>query len=219
LPMKKSLSTPNNGQPFSLRFLATFFSYLFHPVFIASYVMVFLLFVHPYVYTGFDLRTRSFRLFSVVFSTALLPLFSVFLLWKLRLFTQSMQLRSAKERIIPYVLVMIFYFWMWHVFNNLSDPPIVVHFFLGSFLAICFSWFCNIYFKISMHAVAVGGLVGFMILFSFIDSYASGMYVGTALLIAGIVCTSRFIISDHSPFEIYTGLFMGILAQFIAWQL
>ncbi|SRR5579871_755527 len=216
--MKKSLSTSNTDQPFSIRFFAIFFSYLFHPVFIASYVMVFLLFVHPYVYNGFDIRTKSFRLFSVFFSTAFLPLFSVFLLWRLRLFTQSMQLRTAKERIIPYVLVMIFYFWMWLVFHNLSDPPIVVHFFLGSFIAICFAWFCNIYFKISMHAVAVGGLIMFMFLFSLNDNYASGLYIGASFLIAGIVCTSRFLISDHNPFEIYCGLFMGMLAQFIAWQ-
>jgi acid phosphatase family membrane protein YuiD len=35
-------------------------------------------------------------------------------------------------------------------------------------------------------------------------------------IIAGLVCTSRLIVSDHTPFEIYTGILIGIIAQFIA---
>jgi hypothetical protein len=216
--MNKNLSPVAGNQSFFIRFLANFFSYIFHPVFIASYVMAFLLFVHPYIYTGFDHKIKMFRIFSVILSTAFFPIFSVFLLWRLHLFTQSMQLKTAKERIIPYLLVMIFYFWMWHVFNNLNDPPVVTKFFLGSFLAVCGAWFSNIYFKVSMHTVAVGGLMMFALLFSFHDNYASGLYIGIAFLVAGIVCTSRFIVSDHTPFEIYSGLFIGMLAQFIAWQ-
>ena len=180
--------------------------------------MIFLLYVHPYVYNGFEQWRKLQQLFSVILNTAFLPIFSVFLLWRLKLFTQSMNLRTAKERIIPYLLVMIFYFWMWHVFNNKEVPPETVHFFLGSFLAICGAWFCNIYFKISMHTVAMGGLIIFATLFSLHDNYASGLYLGIAFLIAGIVCTSRFIVSDHTSFEIYSGLVIGMLAQFIAWQ-
>jgi hypothetical protein len=93
-----------------------------------------------------------------------------------------------------------------------------VHFFLGSFLAICAAWFCNIYFKISMHSLAVGGLLMFALLFSLNDNYSSGLYLGIAVMVTGLVSTSRFIVSDHSPFEIYSGLFTGMLAQFIAWQ-
>jgi hypothetical protein len=216
--MNKNLSPVAGHQSFVIRFLANFFSYVFHPVFIASYVMAFLLYVHPYVYNGFEQWKKLQQLFSVILNTAFFPIFCVFLLWRLKLFTRSMQLHTAKERIIPYLLVMIFYFWMWHVFNNREVPPVTVHFFLGSFLAICGAWFSNIYFKVSMHTVAVGGLMTFALLFSFNDNYASGLYIGIAFLVAGIVCTSRFIVSDHTPFEIYSGLFIGMLAQFIAWQ-
>jgi len=213
-------SSENKNFPFIVRFFAHFFSWIFHPLFIASYVAAFLIFVHPYVFAGFDQRMKTFRFLSVFITTAFFPLFSVFLMWRLKLVLKSIYLRTTQERIIPYVLAMIFYWWTWNVFRNLSDsPPVIVNFLLGTFLAVCGAWFCNIYFKISMHAVAVGGLVVFFILFSFVDSYASGLYLSLALLIAGIVCTSRFIVSDHSPFEIYSGLFIGALAQYIAWQL
>lgn len=129
-----------------------------------------------------------------------------------------MYLHTTRERIIPYVMVMIFYFWVWFVFKNLESPPMVTHFLLGSFLAICAAWMCNIYYKISMHAVGVGGLFMFFLLFSLSDPYGSGLYLSVATLITGLVCTSRFIVSDHSPFDIYTGLIAGAVMQWIAWQ-
>ena len=202
-----------------LRITGNFFSWIFHPLFITSYVIAFLLFVHPYAFAGFKHNEKVFRFITVFFSTAFLPVFAVFLMWRLKLFLTSMYLRTARERIIPYLIAMIFYWWAWHVFANISDsPPVAISFLLGSFLAVCGVWFCNIYFKISMHSTAMGGLVMFFILFSFGDNYGSGLYIALAILIAGIVCTARFIVSDHTPFEIYAGLVVGILAQFIAWQ-
>ncbi|HMH34699.1 MAG TPA: hypothetical protein VK543_16800 [Puia sp.] len=200
-----------------IRFFAHAFSIIFHPLFITTYVIGFLIYVHPFAYSGIENNTKFFRFLSVFFTTLFLPLFSVFIAWRLGL-VQSIQLRTNRDRIIPYVIVMIFYFWVWYVYNNQENPPISVHFLLGSFLAICGAWMCNIYYKVSMHAVAVGGLSMFFLLFSFHDPYASGLYLSIAILITGIVCTSRLIVSDHTPFDIYSGLLVGILAQWIAWQ-
>ncbi len=199
------------------RFLAQFISFVFHPLFICTYVMAFLVFVHPAAFTGFEPRVKLFRFLSVFLFTLAFPLLAIFLCWRLRLI-RSMYLETTKDRIIPYVIVMFFYWWTWNVFKNLPDSPyMTVHFFKGVFFAICVAWMCNIFFKISMHAVAVGGLVMFFLMFAFNDSYASGLYISVAVLIAGAVCTARFIISDHSSREIYTGLLAGAVTQFIAW--
>jgi hypothetical protein len=209
----------HTGRPNPLvRFLAHFFSILFHPLFITLYVMGFLIYVHPFAFSGFDSHLKAFRFLSVFLSGFFLPVFSVFLAWRLG-FVKSMLLKSTRDRIIPYVVVMIFYFWIWYVFNNQAEnPPVSVHFLLGCFLAICGGWMCNIYFKISMHAIAAGGLFMFFLLFSFHDPYASGLYLSIATLIAGIVCSSRLLVADHSPFDIYSGLIVGVIAQWIAWQ-
>ncbi|MGH2649282.1 MAG: hypothetical protein ACRDE8_17010, partial [Ginsengibacter sp.] len=37
-----------------------------------------------------------------------------------------------------------------------------------------------------------------------------------AFLTTGFVSTSRLIVSDHHPFDIYTGIFFGIICQVIA---
>jgi hypothetical protein len=200
-----------------IRILAHVIAYVFHPLFITSYVMAFLIFLHPYAFTGFDQRVKVFRFINIVLCNAFFPTFAVFLLWRLG-FIKSMHLRTEKERIIPYIIAMIFYWWTWNVFKNLPDsPPIAVQFLLGSFLALCGGWLCNIYFKISMHGIAMGGALMFFILFSFHDAYASGLYVSLATLATGLVATSRLITGDHNAVEIYSAILIGMLAQYIGW--
>jgi hypothetical protein len=38
-------------------------------------------------------------------------------------------------------------------------------------------------------------------------------------LITGLVCTSRFIVSDHHPKEVYGGLAAGVFSMLIAYWL
>jgi hypothetical protein len=200
-----------------VRFLAHLVSYLLHPLFISSYVMGFLIFFHPYAYNGFDPRTRLFRFLNIVLCNAAFPAFSVFLLWRLK-FIQSIFLRTVKERIIPYIIAMIFYWWTWQLSRNLPDiPSTAIHFMLGSFLALVGAFLCNIYYKISMHATAMGGALMFFFLFSFSDEYASGLYLSVVVLLTGVVCTARLIVSDHTRWDVWSGLFIGMLAQYVAW--
>ena len=150
-----------------MRFSARLIAYIFHPLFITSYVMAFLIFFHPYAFTGFDPKTKVLRFINIVLCNAFFPAFAVLLL-KLLGFISSMHLRTEKERIIPYIIAMIFYWWTWNVYKHLPDSPLIsIQFLLGAFLALCGGWLCNIYFKISMHGIAMGGALMFFILFSF----------------------------------------------------
>jgi hypothetical protein len=201
-----------------LRYTARFLSIVFHPVLISSYLIAYLLFIDPLAFAGIDPRIKTFRFLAVFLSSTLLTVFAVFLMWRLGLFVKSIRLPTTRERIVPYAVALILFWWPYHVFNNLPDsPPEAVKMLLGSFLGVCVGWMCNIFFKISMHALAMGGLLMFMLLFTLHNSYASGLYLSLAILIAGIVCTARFIDSDHSAFEIYSGLAGGMIAQYIAW--
>ena len=203
-------------QPAPVRVLAHIFSYIFHPLFISAYVTAFLLFVDPYSFAGFDFKHRFFKLIAIFVNTAFLPGFAVFLMWRLKLI-QSMQLRTQKERIIPYAAAMIFYFWVWYVFDHQKDnPKAFVDFLLGSFLGVCAAWFLNILNKVSMHAIGVGGLAMFFLLQAFSEQDVTGIYFSIAILIAGVVCTARLLVSDHSQSEIYLGFVAGALCQLVA---
>ncbi len=206
-------------QPLPLRIFGHVISYLFHPLFIPVYVTAFLLYIDPYAFAGFDDKQRTFKLLSVFFNTTFLPGFAVFLMYQLKLI-KSMYLDTQRERIIPYAVAMVFYFWVWYVSKNQPENPLIFkNFLLGTFLAVCATWMLNINSKISMHSTAMGGLLCFGLLMAFNSQDPSGLYVAAFVFIAGLVCTARFLVSDHSKPEIYMGLASGIITQLFAFWL
>ena len=200
-----------------VRIAAHIISVVFHPLFITSYISAFLIYVHPYVFSGVPDSGKFFKMTHVVFTTAFIPVFAVFLMWRLKL-VESFYLRTQKDRIIPLIIATIMYFWTMYVSIKVPDSPELFSILLkGSFIAVCVTWFFNIFIKISMHAVAMGAALTFFTYFSFNDSEASGLYLAIVVLIAGLVLTARMIVSDHTTKEIYVGLFLGCLAQLVAF--
>lgn len=157
-------------------------------------------------------------LLIVVVNTILFPVISVLLLKGLG-FIRSVFLKTQKERIIPYVAVNIFYFWLFLVLKNQADiPPVTTAFVLGTFIASSAGLIFNSFFKISMHALGMGAFCGILLCILFSGSpYASVLPLMAVILATGIVCTSRLILSDHSMSDIYSGLLIGILCQVAAW--
>lgn len=201
----------------AIRVFARFFSVTFHPLFISAFVFVFLIYVHPVAFEGIDPHTKNLRLFSIILFTIFFPALSLFLAWRLRLI-KSLSLENRQDRLVGFIVTMFFYFWASYVFRNLPNtPPVVSHFVLGTFLAVCGAWMCTIFYKISLHAVAMGGLIAFSILFAQQDTFASGLYLTIPTLIAGIVCSSRLLLGAHNRFEMITGFLLGILGQSIGW--
>lgn len=203
-------------EPLPVRVLAHIVSYIFHPLFIPAYVMAFLIYVHPYAFIVFDNWMKMTRMASVIVSTAFLPAFAIFLLWRLE-FIKSIFLRTQRERIIPYAIAIIFYFWIWYVFNNLPDTPLAARqFLLGVFLAVCGDWMANIWFKVSMHGTAMGGLLAFFVFQALGYPSIGAPYLFIAVFIAGLVCSARFIVGGHTRKEVYSALLIGILGQVVA---
>ena len=203
-------------QPKVLLFVAKIISYIFHPVFIPVYVIWFLINVHPYFFAGLPGWKITATMIQFLLMYAFFPIITTLLLKGLG-FISSVYLRTQRDRVLPYVINMIYYFWIWYVLFRQPDySPVIVQFSLAIFIACIGGLMGNIYMKVSMHAIAVGIMVTFMILLAFSEKNDFGVYTSIALLIAGLVCTARLIASDHSQKEIYWGLAIGIISQIIA---
>lgn len=205
----------NEKQPAPVRFLAAVFSYIFHPLFIPVYITLFLLFGHSYIFAGLDDWGKLGNLLQIFVNCTFLPIASVLLLRGLK-FIDSLYLRTQKERIIPYMISMIFYFWNWYAFKNNHGALEMQSLSLAIFNSSIFGFLANISLKVSMHAIATGVMSTFLTLLAFSDSTNLTLYLSIAFLITGIVCTSRLIVSDHSSKEVYLGLVIGIFSQLAA---
>lgn len=208
--------TQEKEQPAVIRFFAHFFSYLFHPLFIPLYVTWFLVFVHTNYFVGYGPGQKLFMLARIALNMVFFPLVTVLLLKGLG-FINSIFLRTQKDRIIPYIASGIFFFWAYLVFRNQPEvPSIMTVFTFAVFLSSSAALIANIYFKISMHAIGMGGVVGLFVVIMRQDNFLMTVPLTIAFLLTGIVCTSRLIVSDHSTKEIYAGLVLGIVCQLVA---
>ncbi|MES2848781.1 MAG: hypothetical protein V4685_06970 [Bacteroidota bacterium] len=205
-----------NNQPAAVRFFAHLFSYIFHPLFIPLYVIWFLMFVHTSYFAGYGQGEKIFLLARIALNMVFFPLVTVLLLKGLG-FISSVFLRTQKDRIIPYIASGIFFFWAYLVFRNQpSIPTILTSFTFAVFLSSSAALMANIYFKISMHAIGMGGVLGLFIVIMQQNNFLMTVPLSIAFLITGLVCSSRLIVSDHTPKEIYAGLVMGIVCQLVA---
>ena len=199
-----------------VKILAHLFSYLFHPIFIPLYAVAFLVFIHPSYFSGFSMAAKKQTLLIVFINAVAFPILAVVLL-KAVGFIQSIFLKTQKDRIIPYMACGIFFFWAYLVFKNQTNYPLILSsFLLGVFLASSAALLANIYFKISMHATGVGGLLGIFLLIMKSNTMLMTWPLCIAIAITGLVCTARLLISDHSIKEIYIGLIAGLLSHFVA---
>ena len=210
-----------SDQPAVLKILAKIISYIFHPVFIPLFVVWFLIYVHPYLFTGFgDLQKFNTMLMAVV-SFTFFPLVTVLLLRGLK-FIESVYLHTQKDRVIPFLACMIWYFWIWYVWNNFGktgglDMPIeAIQFAFATFFSTVLGLMVNIIMKVSLHAISVGIVATFFVSMALAQQLNYGLWLAVVFLIAGIVCTARFIVSDHTAKEIYWGLATGIVSMLVA---
>ena len=192
-------------------------SYIFHPLFIPSYIFYLLIRVFPFEFAGINQWELNMKTFSVFWMTAFFPGFAVFLLWRLK-FTDNIYLRTQKERIIPFFITMFFYWWMYYLSRNFTDQPIVLKFFyFGIFISTSLGVVINNFIKISLHGMAMGGALTAIILFSLYYNTPMSLIIIAAVLITGIVGTARLLVSNHTTLEIYTGLIVGAVCQIAAY--
>ena len=212
---KEILSNPSEKHSLTIRLLANFLSYLFHPIFIPLYVTWMLAFIHPNYFVGFSTMGKYKILLLVAINAFAFPLITVLLLKGLG-FINSIFLRTQKDRIIPYIASMTFFFWTQYVLREQNFVPrILVAFMFGVFISSSAALIANIYHKISMHAIGMGGMLGLFLVVMQQNTMLMTGPLTFVLLTTGIVCTARMIVSDHQPKEIYTGLVVGLICQFI----
>jgi hypothetical protein len=207
---------PKEKQAAPVRIAAKIISYIFHPLFIPVYLAWLVTETQSYLFTVFTEweKTIFIARFGVMY--IMFPLVSV-LLMKALGFVSSIHLKTQKDRIIPYIVCMIYYWWMWYVLHNQSEfPKQFVILSLAIFLASIGGLMANISIKISMHAMAAGLMAAFVMLLGFSQDINFGVYISVSVFLAGIICTARFIDSDHTAKEIYVGLLVGILSLLLA---
>lgn len=192
-------------------------STVFHPVFIPSLVFAFLIYCSPDLFLGVTDKARSWWLVIIAYITITFPLLVVFLLWRLK-FIDSIHMKGEKERYGPLMASMLFYFWVFWLFHKqFNAPELIQSFLFGVFLTTAAVFMATIFFKISMHSAAWGGVISFAVICALHTIQNGILFLIFSLLIAGLVGSIRLYMKAHTNRQVYAGYIVGIVMQLLAF--
>lgn len=199
-----------------IKFLANLISVLLHPVFMPLISCMIFYYALPQSFEGIKPKVLTGWLGMMFINTIMFPLILMLLLKGLG-FIKSIYLRDVKERVIPLIGTMVFYFWPYLVAKNVAAPEAARILLLGNFWGIVVVFVCTIFFKISMHSAGVGSLLGFVIVLMILSKTLLLYPLLAAIIMALLILWARRAAGAHSDKELILGLAVGIAAQAAAY--
>lgn len=188
--------------------IATFLSYVFHPLFMPLYMMVVLFNSQTYVVYHIPPQLQKWIYGIVVVNMILMPIL-VILRLKKKGHINSYEMETTEERRLPMFSTVIFYALTYYFLKNMGLDTLIYMILLGATLSVILAFFITMKWKISAHMMGMGGIVGTTLgLVLYVD--APIVHVLTALvLFSGLVGFARLKLKAHTPAQVYTGFLLG----------
>lgn len=189
---------------------ARLISYLLHPLLMPTIAMLVLFSQQTYFVMILPDKLRLALLALIFGNTVVLPSVIIWMMLKRGLIS-SMQLPERTERTFPFIIAALCYFATYFMLSNLGLPPIFLLFILGGSMLIVFASLVNLFWKISIHMLGIGGVTGgFIGLMLTRHIYAPGLIVAFVVLSA-LVAFARLKLNTHSEAQVYTGYIAGVV--------
>lgn len=188
--------------------LAKTFSFLLHPLFMPTYGLL-ILFQAGSVVTFMSWEIKAYLLMVVVVNTLLLPMLILPVFVKRKL-AKDYSFSERKERFLPLLFSFILFAITLYFLARIPISPVIKLFMLGSTLAVLFTLIINFFWKISIHMVGIGGLLGvlFFVILQMLSSLVGFLLMG--VLFSGVIGTSRLYLGVHDLRQIAAGYALGM---------
>lgn len=191
-----------------------FISYFFHPINfpIIGSVLYFLL-IPEYIF-----KPQEYLILTVILIvTYVFPLLLLILLKRFKMI-DSFHMVSIEERKFPILLFISISIFLGNWLYQSTIVDILSLFYFGYGLSlICLYVLLNYKLKISLHTAAIGGLIGFLIYFSYYYKINLIILLSVLFLISGFIATSRLRLQAHNSREVFLGFIIGLLSQFVVY--
>lgn len=185
-----------------------------HPVIIStvSAIVYFILFP-KYLPQAF-----KYKILLVIFiSTYVIPVLFLFIL-KQRKTIDDFHLKTIKERKLPILFFAVITTLLAYRLLEVRVVNLLAISFLGASLSMFFVYvlfFVRI--KTSLHTMAIGGLLGFVVLLSYHYEIRLLMLISVLFILSGLLAFARLKLKAHTSKEVYLGFSIGVLSQFIVY--
>lgn len=202
--------------------LATAFSYVFHPLMMSTYLFSIIVWLSPYnvLPVGFSTTGSAVLIALVWITTFLIPALSLFVL-KMSGNITSLTLKNREERITPIIYTTVMYGVTTYLFGvKVELGPLISVLLAISTLLIGLTGLITLFWKISIHTLALGGLIGMLMAINQNTSIPNITVMLSALFVlSGVVASARLKLNAHSPIQVYSGFVLGVFVSFASYTL
>ena len=196
-----------------MRTAAPVLSVLLHPLWMPTLTIIICFGVDPHLSLYFD-KDGLLIIYAMVFvMTALFPLTSAFMMVRNGLISEF-SMPERRERAPAFILTLLYYCLCYYLLRRTPNHPVTLCIFLGATLALATTLFITLRWKISVHMVGIGGLLGALLAVMLLHNAFAPLALCALLVLAGALGTARLLVSDHTPAQVYAGALLGSACVF-----
>ena len=147
-------------------------------------------------------------LFTILIPTLLIHFYRNYNGWTL------IELGKKERRVVPYLLSIVSYFVCYYVMHRFNIPHFMSNILMAALIIQILCALINVWWKISTHTAAIGGVTGALQAFAFIFGFNPIGWTCLVLILAGMVGTSRMILRQHSLRQVCYGFMLGLIVAY-----
>lgn len=188
-------------------------SVVFHPLFIPTYFFWLLSRALPTSLEPVSVSLHTKFLIFIFLITALVPLVNVGIFISFRA-VRSYGMPGRKERLLPFVFISMVYVavtYLFHVHGRMNLHDNFLKFMVIIDMLVVAGTIATFFFKVSIHSIAMWGLVGMLVPLMKITEVSTLFYPTLAVIVlAGLVMAARLETGVHSSREVMWGAVLGL---------
>lgn len=193
---------------------ARIISILTQPLLIPTYGFILLFNINAFFSLVIPYNMKWMILFIIFIVTFVLPAMFIMILYRKGV-VKSFHMETKEERIVPILITAVFYYLSYYLIKRLQISPIYYYFIIGTTATVVLALIINLFWKISLHMLAIGAMVGTFIGLSLVLMMNIPVIIMILFLIAGLIGFARLRMKAHSPAQIYTGFLSGMTLMLI----
>ncbi len=194
--------------------LARILSVVLHPVLMPTYALYFLLNHTTYFATTTSYYEKTALYSIILMNTLALPILISYILVR-RGWIHSFEMAKKEERIVPYISNTILLLVAYYLMRSLMVPKIFYLMILGAAASVVIAIIINLKWKISIHMIGMGALIGTFFGLSHFLLVDLRFAILVSLLIAGLLGSARLTVGAHNSLQIYAGFFVGFFCEYL----
>ena len=197
--------------------LAKTIAIIFHPLLMPVYGMA-IIFSAPTLFGYLSFNVKKLLFLIMLVNNVLLPL-SVLPFFIHNKIISSWTISERRERNIPLIITTVLYGASSFIIFRFPIPVFLKSFIFAAFFLSLIVTVINFWWKISLHSVGAGALIGIVLILSVKMLTSLEWYLISVIITGGLVLFSRLKLNLHNPQQVWIGLFTGLFGLTIFMML